>query len=459
MDKLIASDFSSYQPKFSIGGTVSGLDVDGIVKQLMDVEAHPLIDMDAQKTSAQTQLTAWKEFDGNLISFRTSASRLASTTGFVQKNATSSDTESIAASAAYTAKEGSYNISVKQLAKAHQLKLSEAASSTSQTFGTGTLTITVDGKAVDVAINSSNNSLTGIVAAINDSGADVQASIVATGTNEYQLFLNSNISGMEGQITVDSSDFAGMGFTTLQAAQDAKISIGDGTEITRGSNTITDVIPGITMNLKKETGTTCIKLEVAADTAGTEKQVNNFITSYNKLIDYFDKQFFFDTETMEQGTLQGNTTLIDAQNQIDRILFGSSSNNGTFHSLAQIGITADASGKISISDPGAFDEAVRDKPGDLEKLFNDSTSGIAERLKSFADDFTNVDHGGLNYEETMIQDQITSITDAMKEKSDYLTRLQDQYRAQFTEMEKAMGILKDQLSSIQSQLSSLVQSS
>lgn len=462
MDSVSSSSTTGYTSsasKFNISGLVSGLDVDSTVKQLMDIEAHPMIDLQASKTKCETQLAAWKQMDANITAVKTSVSRLSSSTGFIAKKATSSDEDYITASALASASEGSYSFSVKQLAKTHQLQLATAATDSSvSTFGTGTLTIEADGKSVDISIDSTNNTLQGISDAINNSGANANASVVATGESSYQLILTSKTTGLEGEVTVSaSSGLTLSSFTDLQSATDAKIWIGDESsylEVTRSSNTISDLFTGLTLNLEKVSGDDFIDVKVSSDTEATQANVNTFITNYNKLIDFFDEQFYYDATTGEQGTLQGNSTLILIQNKVNSILFGSGG-NGTLNNLAQIGITADASGKLSIDDMTAFNEAVTTQSADLTSLFNDSTNGIATKLKNYINELVDA-NGAISSEEDLTQVEIDTLDDKMEEKTEYLTRLETRYRNQFNELEKALSSLNSQMSEISGTLSALL---
>jgi flagellar hook-associated protein 2 len=452
--------YATSTSKFNIGGIISGLDVDSTVKQLMDIEAHPLIDMQARKTKYETQMTAWKQLDANILALQSSASQLAQTGGFISKKSTSSDEDVLTATASTTAIEGTYSISVKSLAKTHQLQLSSPQSDYNvSTFGTGTLSLTVNGETTDISIDSTNNTIEGIASAINKSDAAVSASYMVLGNNQYQLVLTSNQTGLAGEINVSTTSGITLpSFTDLQAAADAKLWIGDDAshmEITRSSNTITDIFTGVTLNLTKVSDEgKYLELKTATDTEASQTTVNNFITNYNNLIDYFDKQFFYDGSTGEQGTLQGNATLIQIQNSINTILFGSGG-SGALNNLAQIGIEADASGKLSIENMTKFNDAVKSNSKDLLSLFNDSNTGIATKLKTYLNDLTSAD-GAIASEEDLTQVEIDTMDDKMQEKTDYLGRVETRYRKQFTELETALATMKDQMNQISGTLSALL---
>lgn len=455
---LVAST-GDYKSEFNVGGLVSGLNVDDIVTKLKQIDAKPIVEMENKKQSLETQLTAWKQLNIQLSSVLTSTNMLARTTSFTSKLATSSDETVLKATAASTAGKGSYNISVKQLAKTHSMKSDSFTDYNLTTFGTGTITLTVGGMAVDVAIDSNNNTLEGIAGAINGSGADVTASIVQTDSTHWQMTLTSKKDGTAGAISLASSGISGLSFTDLQEAQDAKVRVGSDAsyiEITRSTNTINDAVPGVSLNLLKLGDN--IQVNVNNNAEGTRKTLEGFMTSYNKLVDYFSDQFYYDAQTGKQGTLQGNNTLILIQNKIDSILFGGSGNPGKYHSLSEIGINASSGGKLSITDETKFADAIANN-SDFEKLFNDPENGIAVKLKSYIDDITRGQGGAITEIQNYTQNEIDEVEKDIIDRTEYVSRMETLYRKQYTDLEVALSTMKNQSSSIISQLTALTGSS
>ena len=453
----ISSSSGSGSSAFNIGGLISGLDTDDIIKQIMEAETHPLVEMEAEKSGYQNQLAAWKKLDGMMTGLLGGANLLSRTDGFVSRSATVSDEKVMSVSASSSAKDGSYNVRVMQLATTHQMKLQNVAGDLSSTFGTGTLSLTISGSTTEIAIDENNHSLSGIVDAINNSNANVTASYLQV-EGGYQFLLTSKKLGEDGAITVNTTEgITGLSFTDLQTAQNAVLRIGSEAsyiEVERSSNTITDIFPGVTMTLQAQS-TDYMNIKVSSNSEGSRNSVNSFLNNYNSLIDYFDDQFYYDADSEEHGTLQGNYTLIQLQNKLDRIIFGSSSNSGSLHSLAQIGITADSTGKLSISDSSRFNKAVTENPDDLNRLFNDPENGVAVKIKEYINDLTG-SSGIISIEEDHAQAQIDTMDDRMAEKSEYYSRVEERYREQFNALETALNTIKNQMSSISASISVLL---
>ena len=155
----------------------------------------------------------------------------------------------------------------------------------------------------------------------------------------------------------------------LQAGQDASIQV-DGIQLTRSSNSISDILQGVTLNLHKADTTSTVNVSVARDYDTIKSNINNFIKKYNDIIDFINKQFTYDTDKKKAGTLLGDTTLISVQSEIKNIVTDRISNlPSTLRSLAQVGIDTDSDGKLSM-DESKFDEKIQDNFDGVVKIFS-----------------------------------------------------------------------------------------
>ena len=183
-------------------GISSGLDVNGIISKLMELERIPLTKLNMRETDYQAKVSAYGTIKSTLSSLRTAANALQNTATFTSNTASVSDSTVLSASASTTAAAGTYNISVTQLAKFHTVRSNTAYAATSDTFNSGTLAIKIHGgAAVNVTIDNTNNTLAGIRQAINNANAGVTATIVNDGSTN-RLVLRSNTSGSVGDINV-----------------------------------------------------------------------------------------------------------------------------------------------------------------------------------------------------------------------------------------------------------------
>lgn len=198
-------------------GIGSNLDVNSIVSQLMALERRPLAALDRKEAGFQAQLTAYGTLKGALSSFQAAVKALAVPARFTASKASVADTTVLSASAGSGAAAGSYGIEVTALAQAHKLKTGATFASTSETLGSGTLTIqfgaysggaftaNADKAAVTVAIAAGQNSLAGVRDAINAANVGVTAGIVNDGSGNL-LVLSSKDSGVANALKVTVAD-------------------------------------------------------------------------------------------------------------------------------------------------------------------------------------------------------------------------------------------------------------
>ncbi len=256
-------------------GLGSGLDISGIVSKLIAVEAQPLTLLDTKEASYQAQLTGYGTFSGALSSFQSAAAALNNASNIGTISAGSSNSAIITATASSTATQGSYSLQVTQLATNQQL-FANGVTSTTTPIGTGTIsfdfgtisggtltagqysgaTFTSNGNGIrTVAINASNDSLTGIVAAINSANIGVNASIVNDGSGTpYRLSITSVNTGVSNSLKISTSNPGGaldnliandpaatQNLTQTVAAQNSTLTV-NGLVTTQASNTVTGVI-------------------------------------------------------------------------------------------------------------------------------------------------------------------------------------------------------------------------
>ena len=309
----------------SFGSPTSGqgFDVSSTVSQI-------IANLQAVETPWNTQLSALQSQDTALTSIGTDLSTLSSAleplTGFSgvlsQKEGSSSDTDVLSlTSAASDAVAGSYTVTVNDLAQTSSYY--STAIATSDVLGTGgTLVLSIGGIAQTITIDSSNDSLATLAAAINAGDYGVTASVITTGTGE-ELSLVSNTSGAAGQITVggsltDSTTGSAISFTQGQGGQDASLTV-DGVPVTSASNTITGAIPGVTFQLVSAAPDTAVQVEITNDNSSVESAVSSFVSAYNTVIGDLNTQEGDDASGNPEP-LFGNPTIATLQEDLQSAL-------------------------------------------------------------------------------------------------------------------------------------------
>lgn len=434
-------------------GIASGLDVNGIVSKLMQLEQLPITRLNTKETNYNAKLTAYGSIKSALSSLQTAAAALADTTIFNGKSVTVSDPSVVTASASSTAAAGSYTLTVTQLAKFHTLRSTTNYAATTDTFNTGTLAISIGGgSAVNVTIDSSNNTLAGISQAINSANAGVTATILNDGTTN-RLVLTSNTSGSVGAITVTATDSGSGGTNALsgldsasllqtQPADNALFNI-NGIDISRSSNTVTDAIAGLTFRLTKGTSAApaTATLSVDRNTDAIASAINTFVQAYNTAAGLLKTDSSFDASTKTAAILNGDSTVRTLQAQLSDLVHTSVTGiAGGISTLSDIGITMQKDGTLA-TDSTKLAAALADPTKDVTGLFTQTTTGnegIAVRFSAAVR--SSIAFDGLIATRTDgITASIKGINDSIDALNLRLAKLEARYRAQFTALDVMMA--------------------
>lgn len=362
----------------SVSGVVSGIQTDEIIQKMIEVQSRPVTNLQAQQALLTAKLTAWLDANTRLLAIKTAAVVLTNPLTFRGRTATSSNSDLVTATAVSGADLGSYTFKVMSLARAHQMASQTFADIDSTTVGTGTISIQVgSGAPLLVNITEGNNTLAGVRDAINNANAGVQAFIINEGSPtgaSYRLLITSNTTGSAGSLTIQTSLSGGTGLTlsTVQSASDAVLQFGEGAgalTVTKPSNTIADVFPGVTLTLKGADPNATVTVDVQSDTNTAKSAVKTFVDAVNSLVDFLQEQFRYDPETNETGTLFGEYTLASIQSDLmatlTSVVSGASS---SMRVLSQVGITLGTDGKL-VLDEAALSSALANSPTDVAKLF------------------------------------------------------------------------------------------
>ncbi len=387
----------------------SGLAIDSIVSGLMTIEKQPLTNLQTKISAFNTKLSAFGSLKSGLSSFQTALDNLSSASKFTAQSTTLSEGASVTATANGNASNGSYNLSVSQLASSQKLATA-AFSSTSATVGTGTLTFSFgtyqagSGGSADsftansakpdlsVTITNSNNTLAGVRDAINAQNGAVSASIVNDGSG-FRLVVTSKDSGAANSLKItvndgdgtatDSSGLSALAYdplattgngknmTQLVAAQNAQLTV-DGLSISSASNTLTDAIEGVTLNLKAVT--TNNTLTVSTDTSSIQNSVQSFVDAYNKLnTNLRNLTKFVGAGSTANGPLMSDAATREIAVKIKSILTQTSTTATTYKTLTDIGITPAQDGTLSINQT-TLTKALTTQLSDVAKLFAPSAT-------------------------------------------------------------------------------------
>jgi flagellar hook-associated protein 2 len=447
-------------------GVGSGLDINGLVSQLVAAERAPLQGrITREKTAVGTEITALGTLKGALSSFNTVLNPLKSVEAFSARTAESSDTDVLTATATSGAAASQYNIRVTQLAKAQQLTTVDGFDSASSVVGTGNMTISLGGASFGIAITSENSTLAGIRDAINTSTTNtgVRASIVNS-TDGAHLVLTSSKTGAANTISVTTDSVNGLAALTYgpgnltnydqrTAAQDAAFTV-SGLARTNATNVVTDAIDNVTLTLKSEDPDNDVILTVAANTGAAKTRIANFVSQYNAAIKQLLDLGNYNAETAKAGPLLGDALLRSVTTELRRGVTDAVTGltNGAITSLAQIGITTAKDGTLLVDDT-KLSAAVDTNFDAIGQLFG-STSGIAARLSVSVTARLSIT-GELALRNQNLDKKskaITAQTEAMERR---LAQVESNYRRQFTVLDQMMARMQSTSSYLTQQLASV----
>lgn len=451
---------------FQISGLVSGLSTNDIISELMEIEKTPVTLMEAEQTDLTNRLTAWRDFNTRMQAMKVQSSYVSDTDTFETTSVNSSNSEVLTVSSTSGVSQGTYYVTVKALAQNHQT-VSQAYDSSDAEVGTGTINIQIGSATYEpIEITEDNNTLEGIRDAINQANYGITASLVEVGgeTTQYKLMLVSETDGKNGEMTIDMDLTGGTlpEFTTIQEAQDAHITLGSGEnalDVYRSSNTINDVIDGVTLNLLDVDTENPVVVTVSQNVSSVRSTINDFIDQFNAIVDYFDDQFYYDSTTKTTGTLFNDTNLLLVKQQLYDKITGLVSNDSEYRSLSEIGIGLDDSGKLYIEDSSLFTDATANNMEEVSKLFTDGEDGIGVRLDSYIDSIMDSTTGIISTTEEFLTEEIDDLEDSIADKEEYLERVEARYYEEFTAMETALATLKSEGEYLDYQIASLLDSS
>ena len=353
-------------------GIGSGVLTSDLIDQLVAAERAPTeTRLDLKQESVTAELSLFGQIQSAVTDLRLPSRNLANPDTFNQLTAVS-NSSAFTVTTDSKAVAGTYALEVSSLAKSQSLSTAVFADRDNTSIGAGTLDITIAGKTTAISINSSNDTLDGVAAAINaEAGLAATASVLNTGSG-FQLVISSDETGATNAIDISVTDTGDGGntdaqglsqlafnsttqnLTENQAASDAAFLF-NGIAVTRSSNTVDDLIEGLNFTLTGTNAGAPSAIEVERNTDFVIEKVEEFIEAYNSLRTLFVENSQVDPNNPAgAGILVGDAATRTISNQIRSVLSSAIQGlgNGSARSLAEIGITTNKdSGNLELNEP------------------------------------------------------------------------------------------------------------
>ena len=326
----------------------------------------------------------------------------------------------------------------------------------------GSLTLTpTTGSAVTITLTGSTT-LQGLANKINaDTASPVSASVVQSAPGSYRLMLTAKDTGTANGFTVTKTLTGGSGVTftdtdsdgtygdsaadNTQTALDASFTVNN-LAVTSASNTVGDVIPGVTLSLKKKDSATTVTIGVERDVDGAKGVVKKFISAYNDLVTFAKDQT--SAATAGKPSIARDPVLRGLRSAIGDALRASYASGGSLPALGMVGIGFDTNGKLTL-DSDEFENAMSDAATDVQGLFSgtDGTGGVFGALDGLVDDYTQA--GGLVASaKDRITEQVSTISRRLDSLEAQLAVRRTTLQRQYIQADQAMTRLNAQSASL-----------
>lgn len=415
-DATVESPFTS--GSINVSGLGNGTDFNSLIDGLITAEKVHINRLTAWKTEWTSKVTQFQNLNTKMLALKTTLTGMDTMNEFMTKAVASSSDAALTASADSNADVSTHTVVVGQLAKNDILTTSSGVSSlTSSITSQNThFSFTYAGSNYTVSNIGAGTTLQGLVNFINNNATcsgKIRATTIYDGTN-YHLQIYGMDQGASNQVVLTSMGsmvFQPAAFTNTQDAQSARVKVdgypvGANVWLERSSNTITDIIPGVTLNLKQADPNTSLTIGITTDTDGVKQNIKTFISQVNEVRTLIKALTNVTTTGGEAvgSLLTGNYGVQIIGTQLKDAVAGqgkgfemyTQSGNtvyGDFYSsLSQLGIKTDAeegsaTNGLLVLDETVLDTALKDRPTEVAQLFAADYLG-----ESKSQDFSYLDH-------------------------------------------------------------------
>lgn len=481
-----------------VGGIVSGMDIEAMVNKLMEAERMPLDRLKQQQTQLEWKRDAFRDINSKLLDLDNMMLDMKMTTTYSPKSTTSSQANAITATAGTSVSNGTYDISVSQLATRAmnvgaplagietktKMTADQAGQFTFTTYDKSgnaeehTLTVKED-ESLGQVLKNIEKASDGKVRAFFDESKN-RVVLEATRTGSY------NEAGNEITFAGNEffSDFLGLDETNEKGGTNATFTYNDSLDIVSRDNTYT--LNGMTFEFHNVTEGNA-RISVQTDVDQSFDKIMDFVNKYNELIDTMnksqteerfrdylplseeqkgdmtDRQIELWEEKAKSGMLRGEATIRNGMYELRGSLQSQVASEGAFSVLSSIGITTTANyldgGKLEV-DEDKLKAALRDNPDDVYKLFVNSSKGEEKGLIHRFDDALDSVRGkierqagkaSLTLDNYALGKQMKANNDRIADFERRMIQVEQRYWSQFTQMEKAIARLQDQSNNLFSQ--------
>lgn len=359
-------------------------DFQTILKRSQDIASLPLQALQNDQQTSLQKKAAWIPIESSLSQLVTVVQGLGDIGAGESLAVSSSDATMVAVEQTGGASAGSFVIgNISSLARATTATTITGLDTADETPVNGAaneLELVVNGEGKPLTLTAGTNNLNGVRDAINALNGGVQASVISTGSKHYLSLTASS----GGETTIELRTTAGVPATNLLettiAGRNAEFEV-NGHAVSKTSNLVTDVLPGVSLNLLKTTNTEDqVTITVSRDRDQLTSALQNLVTNYNAVTEALDGQV-----GEQAGPLSGDSLIREIQQQLREMV--SYSSDGTIRNLTDLGLQFDRQGVMSL-DTSAISAFSDVQLQDAFQFLGSRTSGfgsISQKLDQYSD--------------------------------------------------------------------------
>ncbi len=435
--------------------TGSGIDPK-MVDQLVELERQPIKQVEERKKVLNDEKKVFNELKTLISTLGTTLGAMRTRADFFKLKLESTQPEIIDGTVDNSAPVGSYEVEVKQIAKTHKLLTQNFPDKNETPVGFGYMTVELDdGKYFDVDIDPDASTLQDIATQINSSNSGVRAIVMNTKENledsdeeNFRLLVISEKSGKEAKVYIDP-DTTYLEFKEQVKGQNLEMLFED-VPVYNDTNKLTELIPGMVLNVKKAAPGTKVTLKIDYDIDKTLEGMKSFVESYNKVNEFVDNQFKFNTETNKAGPLSKDNSLRTLRRTLQSAIQFSVPGS-KFQTLSDVGISTDPKNGNLKYDEAKMKQALAEDYNSVSKLFiqSENNVGVAVRMSDSVRSLQSFQSGVIPSKEREYKRILEGFDKDIVSKERFATQRAESIRRRFTAVEQLLSNLNSQGQALQ----------
>ena len=440
----------------------NNIDFGMILDAVMTQESQPLTELETQQRTLQTRATTYRTLAARLSTFQSAVEALAEPASIGGRTAANTDPTLLTASASGSAAPGIYDVIVEELARTQVTASSNFPPDPDQTVVAWGGALTIGGVAVAI---DAPLTLQGLADKINaTSGSPVTATVIRASGTSWQLVLTGKTTGLAGGFTIQNGMTGGTGMTFTDtdgnglsgdSAADNAVSATDARAlinnipVTSSTNTISDAILGVTLNLLKKSPGTSATVSVTEDLTTTKSRIQKVVEAYNELVKFAEEQQVSASRN-DKASIARDPLLRGLRAALREHLGAEYAAGGNLKALSSIGIEFERTGRLSFDD-ATFDAMAADHRDDLQSLFSakGADEGVFVQLQALVKSYTASD-GLLKDMQNRITEQERTLSRRMGDLEARLLQRRATLQQEFIAADLAMSRMNSQVNSLSS---------